>query len=268
MTLLTSLFSALPSWAVAVAFVLAVGVPAVGGLFVVHRLVPHQRRRANNEPAGPFSALVGVVFAVMLAFMAIAVWEQLNAAESMVVREASAASDVWRQAAGYPEPLKSRVRTGIRAYLEAVVNEEWPAQQRGQTTVKPWHIFEALHFDVIRFEPRSHGEQAVHQEQLKDLNTLMDQRRARLHAAGQGIDPRVWTVMVIGTTIMVVFTWFFGTDSFHAHVAMTGLFAVAIGLVLYMIAELDYPFRGNAGVPADAFREVLKNIDRLTAAGR
>lgn len=188
MSWLAQLYLALPSWALAVVFILAITLPAVAGLVVVHRLVPSARRRTNNEVAGPMSGMVGIVFAVMLAFVAIAVWEQFNTAETLVQKEASAAADIWFQAAGYPEPLRGRVKDGIRAYLESVITEEWPRQQRGEPTARPWRIFEEIHLAVLHFEPRTKGEEAVHHEQLKDFNTLMDQRRARLHAVHQGID--------------------------------------------------------------------------------
>lgn len=264
MSALWQAFLALPSWAVALGFVLAVTVPAVVGFVIVHRCVPVERRRHNNEVAGPLSSMVGIVFAVILAFVAIAVWEQFNAADALVQREASAAGDVFRQAEGYPEPLRTTVRTAMRDYVDAVIKDEWPRQQRGEPTAKPWLIFEKVHNAVLHFEPATKGQEAVHAEQLRDFNILMDQRRARIHAAHQGIDPRVWVVMVFGTTIMVAFTWFFGTESFRAHLTMTALFGIAIGLVFYVVAELDYPFRGGTGVTSESYEEVLVDMDRMS----
>ncbi|HYE92903.1 MAG TPA: hypothetical protein VEA38_17870 [Terriglobales bacterium] len=258
----------LPAPVVAVLFVLAVTVPAVAGCLLVHRYVPVGRRRLNNDVAGPLSSMVGIVYAVILAFVAIAVWEQFGAAEALVQREASAAGDIGRQAEGYPEPLRTQVKTAMRAYVESVISEEWPLQQRGRTTTRPWEIFERAHTEVLHFEPQTKGQEAVHAEQLRDFNVLMDQRRARLHAAHQGIDPRVWSVMIAGTAIMVAFTWFFGTESFRAHLLMTTLFGIAIGLVVYMVAELDYPFRGGTGVQPDSFQEVLDNMNRLSGRSR
>ena len=64
---------AMPSWILALVSICVVTAYAIGGLVLVQRFVPAERRRPHNDVAGPVSALVGVVFAVLIAFIAIAV---------------------------------------------------------------------------------------------------------------------------------------------------------------------------------------------------
>ena len=58
--------------------VLTVVVPvlvAVAGLLFVQRLVPSRLRQEHNDVAGFIYAVLGVAYAVLLAFVVIVVWE-------------------------------------------------------------------------------------------------------------------------------------------------------------------------------------------------
>ena len=69
---------------------------AMSGPFVVRRFVRLDQLRTNNEVAGFKFATIGVIYAVLLAFAVIAVWEKFNVAESDVAREASAVATIFR----------------------------------------------------------------------------------------------------------------------------------------------------------------------------
>ena len=48
---------------------------AVGGLVLVQRLVPIERRQEHNDVAGFIYAVLGVAYAVLLGLMVVAVWQ-------------------------------------------------------------------------------------------------------------------------------------------------------------------------------------------------
>ena len=257
------LMYSLPTWLLGVLIVGASAVLAALGLLVVHRLVPAEARRTQNDVASALSNVAAFVYAVILAFLAVGVWNDYGKAGSTVQLEANAASDVFRQAEGYPEPLRARVRDGIRTYVDLVIAEEWTLQARGRTSDAAWRVIEGLHRDLLGFEPRGPREQIVHAEQLHDINMVLDQRRLRIQMGESGLHPVVWTVILIGSALIVAFAYFLGTGNFRAHVAMTAIFGASIGLVLFLIVSMDYPFRGGGGIPPDAFIQVRENILRV-----
>jgi hypothetical protein len=61
--------------------VCAVSLAALGGLALVQRLVPTEVRQKHNDVAGFIYAVLGVVYAVLLALVVIAVWEEFDAAK-------------------------------------------------------------------------------------------------------------------------------------------------------------------------------------------
>ena len=258
----------LPTWVVGTAIVAVTGGFAITGLAVVNRLMPPQIREQHNNVANPITNIVAVVYAVMLAFLVIAVWQDFGKADDVAQQEASSVSDVYRAARAYPEPLQRRVRTGLEDYVRLVIAEEWKTQSEGRAGERTWQALEAVHKDILDFEPRTVREQIVHVEQLREVNELLDHRRARLAMAASGLQPVIWVVVLVGTTLVIAFSWFFGTTNVRAHYIMTALMGVAIGLVLFLIAILDYPFRGGVSIAPTAFEQVQENFKRLATSGR
>jgi hypothetical protein len=46
----------------------------------------------------------------------------------------------------------------------------------------------------------------------------------------------------------------------HIHIMLTALLSGFMGLVLYLIAAMDHPFRGQISVGPDAFEEVYDTV--------
>ena len=76
---------------------------AAGGLILVQRLVPISVRRQHNEVAGFIYAVLGVVYAVLLGLMVVAVWEEWNAAAVTADDEASSLAEIFWIAHRMPE---------------------------------------------------------------------------------------------------------------------------------------------------------------------
>jgi multisubunit Na+/H+ antiporter MnhE subunit len=55
-------------------------------------------------------------------------------------------------------------------------------------------------------------------------------------------------------------TWLFLVDSFRLHEILTGVYAGLIGLLVFLMASMDNPYRGKFSVGPDAFEIVLNQI--------
>src|SRR5262245_103390 len=141
---MVTLVDSVPTWALFVLVVGLSGVLSALGLLVVHRFVPADVRRSQNEIAAYLSTVAAFVYAVLIASLAVAVWQQYVAAQSTMQVEASTAGDIFHQADGYPDPLRRQIRDGIVTYLEAVVRDEWVRQARGGQSDAAWKAIEAL----------------------------------------------------------------------------------------------------------------------------
>ena len=110
---------------------------AVAGLELVQRLVPSEKRQEHNDVAGFLYAVIGVVYAVLLALLVIAVWEQYQKANETVESEANAVAEIAWVARRLPEPEHHQLQEDARAYAQEVVDEEWPRMEQGLGGVGP-----------------------------------------------------------------------------------------------------------------------------------
>ena len=104
---------------------------AMAGPIIIRRQVSLEKLSNNNEVAGFKFAVVGVLYAVMLAFAVIVVWEKFNDAEKDVAQEAGAARMIYRLSEGIPAAPGDAIRGALVAYLNAAIADDWPAMEAG-----------------------------------------------------------------------------------------------------------------------------------------
>jgi protein-S-isoprenylcysteine O-methyltransferase Ste14 len=233
---------------------------AVVGLVLVQRLVPPERREKHNDVAGFIYAVLGVAYAVVLAFMLISVWQDYNKAQTNVESEAHELAGVYFLASRLPEPERTHVQDLARMYAKVVVEEEWPLMERGQTSPRADSLLRQLRSKLLEFDPHTRGEQVLYERGLTDLHNAIDARRSRLLEVREGIPNLLWVVLVLGGVIKVSFTYLFGPKSNVAHALIVAALTLVICGILFTIGEFDYPFSGPVEIRPDAFREVLHSF--------
>lgn len=265
------MFSALNNWLVEAPTTMAVGALvgisaalSVFGLALAHVCVPHSIRSAHNEVAGSAIAVVGVVYAVLLAFIAVAVWEDFDKADALVQTEANLVGNLYRDTVGLPDPLATQLRHTLFVYAETVVQDEWPALAAGRVEDEAgWQLMDRFHLSLVKFRPPDLGLQVIETEMLHSLNALYDARRGRFRAAEAGLPPILWWNLIAGAGVTIVFSYLFGVPSFVMHAVMVAMLAASIALVLSLIVLLDNPFRGQNHVSAAPFARLVQTVEAM-----
>src|SRR5918999_449870 len=242
---------------------------ALAGFEVVHRLVPATVRQRHNDVAGFIYAALGVIYAVILALVVIAVWEEYGAASDTVEQEANAAADIFWLADRLPEPRGTHLQELVRSYDKEVVEHEWPLMEQGRTplmtqergTPVGWAIIDDIRQNIQNFEPRTKAEEQLYAEGLDQVDALADARRMRLVAAEEGVPGVLWAVLVFGGMAAIGFTYLFGLESTWAHRLMVVILAGLIGLVLFTVGAMEHPFSGGARIGTGAFELVLERFE-------
>jgi len=99
-----------PNYLIGIGIVSLTVTCSIAGLLLVRRLVPLDVLQSNHEVAGAKFQVMGTLYAVLLAFAVVIVWQQFQAAGTTVVLESAKIADLFRDAAEYPE--SDRVRYG------------------------------------------------------------------------------------------------------------------------------------------------------------
>ena len=249
-----------PLWAVGI---LVAGAAALGAVVLglaVRPLLSLELRRQDNDVAAAIFSVVGVTFAVLLAFVAMAVWEHYNAAKAASYAEAGSIRDVYYASLGFSDPEKSLLRDGILGYVETVVRVEWPAQARGMSVVSNSAWLNKLNAIAAGLKPAGTADDIRQVTLSLSLTPLSDARQERLMAADTPVPAVVWIVTLMGGALTVAFASLLGVPSLGMHLAMMATMAISGALVLIMIIALSNPFRGDFRVSADPFEQVSAQV--------
>jgi hypothetical protein len=238
---------------------------AMLGPFLVRRYVALDKLTTNNEIAGFKFATVGVLYAVLLAFAIIVVWERFSEAETTVAQEAGAAETIYRLSYGIGDEPGARLRSTVTNYLTAAVESDWPAMDRGTigATRAARQALDAIYAALLTVENSPPRGGPMVSEILHQLDVITQARRVRL-VTSEGIVPGViWLVLFGGAVLTIAFTFFFGTRSLGAQTMMTGLLSILIFSELLAIVTIDRPFSGVIKVQPHALVYVLADFKAM-----
>ena len=101
--------------------------------WVVTRLAVNDRARAFKAVSPGMLPPLGILFALLVGFIAVEVWNNYDKAKVAVATEASALRAVVLLAGTFPEEQKTRIYALIDRHIEVAVNEGWPAMAQQQS---------------------------------------------------------------------------------------------------------------------------------------
>lgn len=256
----------LPIWANALICLVIGGgvVPAIQ--LAIRRRYGVESLMVNNEVAGFKYAVLGVVYAVLLVFIMVAVWDEFRDAKSDTAQEARALLDLYRLSLGFDDGSRVALRDSILHYANAVVHDEWPALARGEASPVADAALKQLFERVMVAVQSGHFLEAIRQPAIGLVIEIADCRRSRLDFA-DGVIPRVlWGVILIGGIATLSFTWFFGSNNARAQAGMTAMLSVMVLSVIFVSAMLDRPFTGEVSVSPKPFEQTIRDLHSPLAA--
>jgi hypothetical protein len=246
-------------FALCIIIMVGAAVLSAGGVLVVHRSISHHRLKSHNDITGPIFGTIGVVYAVLLAFVMVMVWQKFNRIQTSTETEIYCLADLAADAEPFEPSFRQKVRAQVGAYAKIMI-EEWDMLARGNVNPAAYRALENLVKLYGGYSPRNETEKVFFQESIGEINKIMELRMTRITEGRTGTHPMLWFVLIIGGVITIMFTVFFGSDSLRAKILMATLLAVSIALVLYAILDFSCPFAGNASMSLESARNLLMNL--------
>jgi hypothetical protein len=221
----------------------------------------------ENEFVSYFLSAYGVFYGLMLGLIAVATYQNYSDVDGKVAREVTSIVALYRDVSSYPEPVRSNYRNHLRGYVHYVIEEAWPAQQRG--IVPTGGSIRITHFqqDLFAFEPKTKGEEIVHAEAIRQFNVFIEARVAGKQSVGTALPEELWYVVVIGAALNLALIWMFVIDRVSIHLALSGILSLFVGLMLFFIAAMDNPFRGTLSISPEAYQMLLDTTMNPQVAG-
>jgi len=247
-------------WIAAVILIIPTTLLAMAGPILVRRFFDFKQLRTNNEVAGFKFATVGVLYAVLLAFAVIVVWEKFNQAGSEVAKEAGAAATVYRLIRGIDPEHAAAIRKATTGYLNSAITSDWPAMANGKQSRATTEALNEVYQATLKFHSFGGDEGLILAEILRQIDRISEARRERL-VMSDGIVPTIiWLVLFGGAFLTVGFTLFFATENLRAQVLMTGALSVLIFAGLLTVVAIDHPFAGTVTVGPEPLASVVNDF--------
>ena len=248
--------SGLPLWELILAVIVVPTAIAIGFQVLVRRWVGVDRLALNNEVAGFLFAAIGVVYAVLLAFVVIAVWEKFSEGQTSVARESAAAAALFHYAEG-TEQEAAKLHDSLVDYLKLTIERDWPAMAADFEDAETTHALDALYRAAMALNRTGTRSTADMSEVFTQLDNLTLARRVRLHLSTGLVPDVIWIALFAGAGLTVCFALFFGSPNALAQLAMTTILTILLTLGLVVIISLDHPFSGPVHISPESLERVL-----------
>jgi Protein of unknown function (DUF4239) len=257
-TVMTSLLSHIPTVGLLVLLMILGSLPPFLTLWLVRRRYTIEVLKDNHDVAGYTLNVIGVLYAVLVAFVLLAAWEQFRRTEEICEIEGAVVRNLHRDSFMLPAASQVPVRQALIDYAAAVTKKEWPSliihSDHPAATAAMNHIWQAYY----SVQATTDAEKVWYGESVAKLNELAAQRRLRIIQCRQHVSWVMWVLLVMGGVITVGFMNFFGVQSFRSHLIMTVSLTSMLILILFIIYALDHPFWGDLRITPQALSGFLE----------
>jgi uncharacterized protein YbaA (DUF1428 family) len=254
------------SYAEALLIVVLIAIAAVVATSFVRRAMGLDVRRRQHEVGNPVYLQIGVVFAVLLAFVFNEVWGEYNAAAQAINGECGALHGAAMLAHDLPDGQGQGVVQAIRNYAEVVITIEWPTLEQRKESPEAVNAFVAIVDAAGRLNTTRPADQTIQGQILSLLAQAHAYRETRLFQANQGLPVVIWIVLSFYALILVTFVLFAGVESRAGHLLFSSIFATSVVLVLIVLRMLDYPFEGALTLSKSDFINTIQRVNVLEGA--
>jgi hypothetical protein len=250
-----------PTWLMALLFMAGFGVFSIVGAILFRRLAHewlHTEKRVN-ELLGVAIGSFSVLYGLLLGLLAVASYQNFANVEDLETKEASTLISAYRDCSGLPDPQRSLLQQDLRQYTRETIDADWPLQRKGVDPTRSTALFGKFFDDLQAFNPADQRQSNLHAEALRQANNLSGLRRQRLVSVEVGLPDIMWWVVLVGVVIHIVLWWMLNMER-HVHLLITGLMSVFLGMVIFLIAAMDYPYRGEVSISPDSFEQVYTAV--------
>ncbi len=252
--------SSQPIWLLVILLMIIPTLAAMVAQVFVRRWVGLERLVLNNEIAGFKFATVGVIYAVLVAFSVIVVWEKFSDAETAVTQEAGSTAALFRYAQG-KEPEAIALRAALAKYVKLAIEDEWPAMADETESREVRRALDAVYNAALALDRTGTRNTADMSEVFRQLDNVTAARETRLQLA-EGLVPNIiWFTLFGGAILTVGFTLFFGSENLLAQISMTCVLSILITMGLVVIVSTDHPFTGPVHIRPEALAHVLADFE-------
>ena len=222
-------------------------------------LIARWFRIAQDDREGLVGALIApTLLAVYLVVSALGIvigWENTDSGRDEVTTEAVTVTNLY-WVAGNVHGTSGQVRHDLRAYVTAVVHDDWPAMADGDLSDQAGRRLDDLRRSVAAIHATGYASAEDRMLAMQDVDKLVELRSTRSNVAGPAVPPLLVAVTLLTALIVAALPFAAGAGASRSNIfwSLTSLVFVAGSAVLLILLDNAYagPFAVTPAPLTDA----------------
>lgn len=249
-------------WAMALMFgALSLGTTWLGILFFEKtgvRAWLHRHEKTARNLGQTFSNFF-VLFGLLVGLLVVSSYQRFNEAGDNVDKEATLLVSLYHDFKMYPEPFSNLLREKLAEYTKITIEDDWKIQNQGGYPLAGSQVINETRHILLSFDPRDKKQELLLAEDIKQFNLLVETRRMRLASIDQGLPDILWWILLFGVLINSILLALQEMEPLP-HMLISSVLALTLGSIVFLIAELDYPFLGQVSVGPESIARMHDHI--------
>jgi hypothetical protein len=225
----------------------------------IHFLFGSLDLKPKSELITAIYAVLGTIYAVIIAFSISGVWQNYCAAEIAISTEVAGLMDLIHIVkASSTEKVMTLAKLAIH-YLKEVIEVEGVSLAKGDNSLimspqaKTFTLTMQLVREIQTIQPVDARDNVIFSHALTLLSKWIDARRSRIMLSKGNIAKSHWPLLITGALILFAFHGLFVVENQFLWTTLLLLFSSVIGCSFYLIFTLDNPFSGSPRVDTQPF---------------
>ena len=244
----------LPAAVVCLVFVICCLLIVNTGLMLFNRSALKKLREEKHESLAIMFGAISLIYSLILAFVIITDWQDYDELSDSVEQESNQLRLILNHSAMLPDSLSVPIKKAVHVYAQYVLEQEW---SQSDTPMSPDPLFEIYNV-FYRLHPATVQQKEILTNLYDELNETFEFRRERLYHRSSHVPGFVWLILLTGSIITIMFTFFFEITSTRLQSFFISLFTIMIAMCLFLVYVLDHPFEGSTAVSNEQY-EIISN---------
>ena len=252
-----------PEWVAAVCFLILLPTVMVFVQIWLHRRFPRLRNGESNDVAGIMLSAAVVAYSIAVGLCVVTLWGKVDEAHRATEAEATNLLALAGGSGVFGTAVQEQIRAGVIAYNTDVV-DDWSQRIHGDASEAVRQDLSALVTTVGALRPETDAQRAFVDNAVVRLGRAAELRAASVRLAQEQQLPGVLWIAVLGGSVIVLgLSLTCGVkDSAMRGVLLAGVTAT-VGINLFLVVELNYPFYGDIAIGPDSYRDVITTLTEM-----
>ena len=179
--------------------------------------------------------------------------------EGIVNAEAARINNLDRMLLRFGSEQALGIRVKLKAYIESIINDEWPKLFDGEGSHKTHMIWREISQDLFKLEPLTPKQLSLYAEMIKLSVEVADSRETRIDRSEKSLPAIFWIVIFVCLVAIIGLNSLF-IPTLHFRYGLL-ILPIIFGGLISLLAITDQPFKGEHSIAPSSLRKILSSIE-------